>query len=311
MAENKLFLTRGELLNAFLGRPTDNVIRQILDLVTQANEAPPPDEVVIGPAGATDNALARFDGTTGKLVKNSTAILDNFGNLLLTGNLVVNGNTTLGDAGTDTLAVLPNAITWTNNPTHSGNHTFSGDVSTQGNTSIGNANTDTLTVAPNAVTWSNNPTHSGNHTFSGNVAIAGAVNLGDAAGDTITVTGTPAGQIVAGTYTPTASAAANLDSTPTLSLAQYMRVGATVTVSGTFTADPTTTATPTSFEFSLPIASNIGAIADAAGVAFSGAVAGMGAQITGSVANNTAVVTWQASDTASQVWSFSMTYRII
>jgi hypothetical protein len=36
---------------------------------------------VVGPASSTDNALARFDGTTGKLLQNSTATLDDTGNM--------------------------------------------------------------------------------------------------------------------------------------------------------------------------------------------------------------------------------------
>lgn len=39
---------------------------------------------VVGPSSATDNALVRFDGTTGKLIQNSTAILDDSGNLDVT-----------------------------------------------------------------------------------------------------------------------------------------------------------------------------------------------------------------------------------
>lgn len=38
---------------------------------------------VVGPASSTDNALARFDSTTGKLIQNSTAILDDAGALTL------------------------------------------------------------------------------------------------------------------------------------------------------------------------------------------------------------------------------------
>lgn len=38
--------------------------------------------VVSGPASATDNALARFDGTTGKLIQNSTVTLDDNGNAI-------------------------------------------------------------------------------------------------------------------------------------------------------------------------------------------------------------------------------------
>lgn len=54
------------------------------------------------------------------------------GDLTVTGNLSVGGNTTLGDATGDTLTINPGAVTWTNNPTHSGNHVFSSDVTVHG-----------------------------------------------------------------------------------------------------------------------------------------------------------------------------------
>jgi hypothetical protein len=46
-------------------------------------------------------------------------------------------------------------------------------------------------------------------------------------------------------------------------------------------------------------------------VAFCGAIAGQGAQISGSVANNTAVVSWVSGDITSQSWSFLFTYQVI
>ena len=79
------------------------------------------DYVIVGMVGAgtaTDNAVVRFDGTTGKLVQNSVVTIADStgdvagvgaltmgGNLTLGGNLVVNGNTTLGDAAADNLTV--------------------------------------------------------------------------------------------------------------------------------------------------------------------------------------------------------------
>lgn len=42
---------------------------------------------VTGPASATDNALARFDTTTGKLIQNSSATLDDSGNVIFTGDI--------------------------------------------------------------------------------------------------------------------------------------------------------------------------------------------------------------------------------
>lgn len=118
------------------------------------------------------------------------------------------------------------------------------------------------------------------------------------------------GVVTSGTYTPTRSAESNLDSNVTPTAAQYLRVGATVTVSGRFTADPTG-AGAASFELTLPVASNLGAAADLAGVAFCGGIAGQGAEIIGSAANNTAVVQWVAVDTTSKVWSYTFTYQII
>jgi hypothetical protein len=52
-------------------------------------------------------------------------------------NLTVTGNTVLGDASGDTLTIHPSAVTWQNNPTHSGNHIFSGNLSVGGNITLG------------------------------------------------------------------------------------------------------------------------------------------------------------------------------
>ena len=117
--------------------------------------------------------------------------------------------------------------------------------------------------------------------------------------------------LASGTYTPTRSAEVNKDANATMTEAQYLRVGATVTVSGRFTFDPTLTATATSFEMTLPIASNIGAVEDVAGVAFCGSIAGMGAEIIGVVANDTAKVQWVSTDVTSQTWSYTFTYQVI
>ena len=65
---------------------------------------------VVGPASATDNAIARFDATTGKLLQNSLVIIGDTGsvtgvNALTAESLVVNNNATLGSSNTDTLDV--------------------------------------------------------------------------------------------------------------------------------------------------------------------------------------------------------------
>jgi hypothetical protein len=65
---------------------------------------------VVGPTGATDNAIARYDTTTGKLLQNSLIIIDDTGsvtgvNALTAESLTVNNNATLGSSNTDTLDV--------------------------------------------------------------------------------------------------------------------------------------------------------------------------------------------------------------
>lgn len=51
---------------------------------------------VVGPASATDNALARFDSTTGKLIQNSVGILGDTGNLTGIAALTTSGIVTQG-----------------------------------------------------------------------------------------------------------------------------------------------------------------------------------------------------------------------
>jgi hypothetical protein len=65
---------------------------------------------VVGPASATDNAVARYDTTTGKLLQNSLVIIGDTGsvtgvNALTAESLTVNNNATLGSSNTDTLDV--------------------------------------------------------------------------------------------------------------------------------------------------------------------------------------------------------------
>lgn len=50
---------------------------------------------VVGPGSATDNAVARFDTTTGKLLQNSVVIVGDTGNVTGVANLTVTGTTTL------------------------------------------------------------------------------------------------------------------------------------------------------------------------------------------------------------------------
>ena len=48
---------------------------------------------VVGPASATDNAVARFDGATGKLIQDGTLVLDDSGNLTGVRSIVISNGT--------------------------------------------------------------------------------------------------------------------------------------------------------------------------------------------------------------------------
>jgi len=55
---------------------------------------------VTGPASATDNAIARFDGTTGKLIQNSVVtIADSTGNIAGLGTIAASGDATFSGTG--------------------------------------------------------------------------------------------------------------------------------------------------------------------------------------------------------------------
>jgi hypothetical protein len=47
---------------------------------------------VIGPSSSTDNAVTRFDGTTGKIIQNSTVTIDDSGNIITNGSLGSTGS---------------------------------------------------------------------------------------------------------------------------------------------------------------------------------------------------------------------------
>lgn len=61
----------------------------------------------------TDNAIVRFDGTTGTLIQNSLVTIDDSGNMIVAGDLTVNGTTTTVNSAT--LDVTDANITVNNN----------------------------------------------------------------------------------------------------------------------------------------------------------------------------------------------------
>ncbi len=136
----------------------------------------------------------------------------------ITGNLAVNGNTTLGDTSTDTVTVKGNLT--------AANETITGNLTVGGNTVLGNANTDTVTVKGPLVlekvpaspshaatkqyvdTAVGNKLNTSGGTITGNLTVNGSTILGDTSTDTTTINGnltadnaTVNGSLIAGNTT--------------------------------------------------------------------------------------------------------------
>lgn len=112
-----------------------------------------------------------------------------------------------------------------------------------------------------------------------------------------------------GTYTPTVTGVANVDSV-TAHQCHYLRVGSIVQVSGYIAVDATAATTDTQVRISLPIASSLGAVGDCAGCAYSNTAA-FGAAILADATNDAALMEYVAGDTSSREFWFSFSYRVI
>jgi hypothetical protein len=206
-----------------------------------------------------------------------------------------------------TLTITSTAVTWSGNPTHSGDHTFTGVVAANGNVVLGNAASDDLTIAADAVTWSGNPTHSGNHSIAGTLAVAGASTLTGVA----TFSANPAGRITGTTYTPTLTNGANVAaSTPAKCI--YARVGSAVMVQGVLNVDPTAAASATTvIGVSLPIASNFASSTDLSGTINTGGFATSDAGISADIANDRATIVFASNTTSAFDLRFQFGYEVI
>lgn len=120
-----------------------------------------------------------------------------------------------------------------------------------------------------------------------------------------------AAQPAYGTYTPTASGAVNVTAN-TQHLAQWLRNGDTVTVSGNMEIQPTAAAdTATRLRISLPVASALANTFECcgAGVNISGLYRAIA--IYGDVASDTAELAFAADSTSNRTCTYHFTYRVI
>jgi hypothetical protein len=68
---------------------------------------------VAGPASSTDNAITRFDSTTGNLLQNSTATISDTGDVIIAGNLSVGATVNSGSGVIENSATIATSITIT------------------------------------------------------------------------------------------------------------------------------------------------------------------------------------------------------
>lgn len=106
---------------------------------------------VTGAASSTDNAIVRFNGTTGKSIQNSSVIIDDNGNMtlpgIITGGSDANRNTLLGDLALDSISTAADnvgigynalsALLSGNNHVAIGSQALAAATSASGNTAVG------------------------------------------------------------------------------------------------------------------------------------------------------------------------------
>jgi hypothetical protein len=124
----------------------------------------------------------------------------------------------------------------------------------------------------------------------------------------IAVTGTlGATNLLSGTYTPSISDTTNVAAS-TMFLAQYIRVGNVVSVSGRVNIDPTS-ATTTNFSLTLPIASSFASTIELAGTMFANTSGAW--TVFADASNDKAGFEYAAVGTANQAISYTYQYLII
>ena len=148
------------------------------------------------------------------------------------------------------------------------------------------------------------PSYTTSTSFTGTATAALAVT---SAGDVITVAS--AGTTASGTYTPTYTGLANVDST-TAYTCQYSRVGDTVTVSGYVMINATADNTSTRLSITLPVSSTTSSVNYANGT-ISQVGGGAAGSIIGYGANTAEIGFSVLANTGDVYYSFIFAYRII
>lgn len=176
------------------------------------------------------------------------------------------------------------------------------------------------TAASNSPSGSETPTEGDNYirTLSAFIASLRDKLNGTSATGTVkdaTFSGThtfSSGNLISGTYTPTGTAGTSVNSV-TPNVAQYIRVGNVVTVSGSVSVNVSAT-TACDFGLSLPIASSIANAYEVAGVCHMdpfGQSSTRGGAVRGDTTNDRAQVVWIPTFTGAQALNYTYSYQVI
>lgn len=112
-----------------------------------------------------------------------------------------------------------------------------------------------------------------------------------------------------GTYTPTLTNVANMDSS-TVGTFRYLQVGNTVTVSGNLTIDATAAATFTQVGISLPVASNFTSIGDCCGTCVGDGGSNGSGVVMGDSTNDRATMYFVPAFATGTAWYVHFTYTV-
>ncbi len=267
--------------------------------------------IMRGPASATDNALPRFDATTGDLLQASSVLVDDSNNV--TG--VLNLTQTSTDAGA---ATAPSHILDRNSASPAtsdvlGQLVFRGRNSTPATRDYG-----LITALIDDPTAASEDGHLETYVY-----VAGTQTLAASTGAGMAI-GNPTGgrkgtgslnaqslylngsQIASGTYTPTITNGTNVDSSSSAS-AFYMRMQDVVWVRGSVSVDTTTDSLDTVIGISLPVSSNLAATND-----LIGAIAGLGhGSVLADTVNDRATATFIATGTTARTYYFDFAFKVL
>jgi len=160
---------------------------------------------VNGPASATDNAVARFDGTTGKLIENSVVTVSDTGAVAGVTTLAASGAVTLSGLTASTALALDaskNVVSVTN--TGTGNNVLSNSP-TLVTPALGTPASGVVTNLTGTASININGTVGATTANTGaftTLSATGNVTLGDATAETVTINGTvQPGVVISGSST--------------------------------------------------------------------------------------------------------------